>query len=40
MVLTMVQERYLKPWKYKQPANSIDEYADNCLRMIQSLIHH
>lgn len=39
MVLTMVQERYLKPWKYKQPANTIDEYADNCLGMVQSLIH-
>jgi AcrR family transcriptional regulator len=38
LVLTMVQERYLKPWKYKQPADTIDEYADNCLRMIQSLI--
>jgi AcrR family transcriptional regulator len=39
MVLTMVQERYLKPWKYKQPVTTIDEYAENCLRMIQSLIH-
>ncbi|WP_316365238.1 TetR/AcrR family transcriptional regulator [Candidatus Thiodiazotropha sp. CDECU1] len=34
MVLTMVQERYLKPWKYKQPASTIDEYADNCLRLV------
>jgi AcrR family transcriptional regulator len=39
MVLTMVQERYLKPWKYKQPVKTIDDYAENCLRMIQSLIH-
>jgi AcrR family transcriptional regulator len=34
MVLTLVQERYLKPWKYKQPASTIDEYAENCLRLI------
>jgi AcrR family transcriptional regulator len=40
MVLTMVQERYLKPWKYKQPASTIDDYVDNCLRLIHRLIHH
>lgn len=40
MVLTMVQERYLKPWKYKQPASTIDEYAENCLRLIHRSIHH
>jgi AcrR family transcriptional regulator len=38
MVLTMVQERYLKPWKYKQPVNTIDQYAENCLKMLQSLL--
>ncbi len=40
MVLTMVQERYLKPWKYKQPASTIDEYAENCLRMVHHSVHH
>jgi AcrR family transcriptional regulator len=38
MVLTMVQERYVKPWKYKQPASTIDEYADNCLRLVHCSI--
>jgi AcrR family transcriptional regulator len=40
MVLTMVQERYLKPWKYKQPASTIDEYAENCLRLIHRSVSH
>jgi AcrR family transcriptional regulator len=39
MVLTMVQERYLKPWKYKQPASTIDEYAENCLRLIHRSLY-
>ncbi|MCU7841942.1 MAG: hypothetical protein KZQ94_21545 [Candidatus Thiodiazotropha sp. (ex Troendleina suluensis)] len=34
MALSMIQERYLKPWKYKQPAQSVDDYADNCLQLI------
>ncbi|MEW8508079.1 MAG: hypothetical protein AB2598_15385 [Candidatus Thiodiazotropha sp.] len=40
MVLTMVQERYLKPWKYKHPAATIDAYAENCLGLIHRSIHH
>ncbi|MET0070351.1 MAG: hypothetical protein ABW096_09940 [Candidatus Thiodiazotropha sp.] len=40
MVLTMVQERYLKPWKYKQPAATIDEYAENCLGLIHRSLQH
>ncbi|MES9993325.1 MAG: hypothetical protein ABW098_15350 [Candidatus Thiodiazotropha sp.] len=40
MALTMIQERYLKPWKYKQPAASIDEYAENCLRLIHHSVCH
>ena len=31
MILAMIQERYLKPWKYKKPETTIDTYADQCI---------
>jgi len=34
MALSLIQERYLKPWKYHQAEKTIDDYADNCLRLI------
>ncbi len=33
MILAMVQERYLKPWKYKQSDLTIDDYANKILNM-------
>ncbi len=38
MVLAMIQERYLKPWKYKKSASTIDEYADQCLSLVYKAI--
>lgn len=32
--LTMIQERYLKPWKYKQSVYNVDEYAEQCVQLI------
>ncbi len=37
MALAMIQERYLKPWKYKKPAQTIDQYADHCLLLIEQV---
>jgi len=34
MALSMVQERYLKYWKYKDESLSIDNYADETLKLI------
>jgi len=34
MIVSMVQERYVKPWKYNQPEESIDEYADDCIELV------
>ena len=34
MVLALIQERYLKPWKYHNPTETVDEYADKCLQLI------
>ncbi len=38
MILAMIQERYLKPWKYKKPTSTIDEYADQCLSLAYKAI--
>lgn len=38
MVLSTIQERYLKPWKYPKPEESVDEYADHCLALISRAI--
>ncbi|MEB8430618.1 hypothetical protein OO007_00125 [Cocleimonas sp. KMM 6892] len=34
MALSMIQERYLKPWKYHNAEQTVDEYADSCLQLI------
>ena len=33
MILAMIQERYLKPWKYKESDLSIEDYANETLKM-------
>jgi AcrR family transcriptional regulator len=38
MALSLIQERYLKHWKYKNPSETIDEYADKCLQLIYRAI--
>ena len=38
MALAMIQERYLKPWKYKKPATTVDSYADQCLSLVYKAI--
>jgi len=40
MALSLIQERYLKPWKYPQPATTVDQYADDCLALIYKLIDY
>lgn len=37
MILAMIQERYIKHWKYQQPTKTVDAYADHCLELIQRL---
>ena len=38
MILTMVQEYYLKPWKYKKDHFGIDEYAEELERTVYSAL--
>lgn len=38
MALSLIQERYLKPWKYQNPEESVDEYANKCLQLIYRAI--
>lgn len=38
MALSLIQERYLKPWKYHYAEKTIDDYADNCLQLIYRAI--
>ena len=38
MALSLIQERYLKPWKYRNPEETIDAYADKCLQLIYRAI--
>ena len=38
MALSLIQERYLKHWKYKKPSETIDDYADKCLQLIYRAI--
>lgn len=38
MALALIQERYLKYWKYKRVAENIDDYADKCLQLIYRAI--
>lgn len=38
MALSLIQERYLKPWKYHHAEKTIDDYADKCLQLIYRAI--
>lgn len=38
MMLAMIQERYLKPWKYKKPLATIDDYAEHCIALLHRLL--
>lgn len=38
MMLAMIQERYLKPWKYKHPEKTIDDYVEHCLTLLHRLL--
>lgn len=38
MTLALIQERYLKPWKYHQAEQTVDDYADKCLQLIDRAI--
>lgn len=38
MALSLIQERYLKPWKYQKAAATVDDYADKCLQLIYRAI--
>lgn len=40
MALTLIQERYIKPWKYHNPENTIDQYAEDCLALIYKSIDY
>ncbi len=40
MALSLIQERYLKPWKYHQPTSTVDQYADDCLALIYKSIDY
>ena len=40
MALSLIQERYVKPWKHQQPATTIDKYADDCLALIYKSIDY
>ena len=40
MTLTMIQERYLKHWKYKSDDTNIDEHADQILKLVHSAISY
>lgn len=34
MGLSLIQERYVKPWKHHHAATTIDQYAEDCLALI------
>ena len=40
MALSLIQERYVKPWKYHQSTNTVDKYADDCLALIYKSIDY
>ena len=40
MVLVMIQERYLKHWKYKNDNCKLDEYADDILKLVHSSLSY
>jgi len=40
MALSLIQERYVKPWKHQQPRTTVDQYADDCLALIYTTIDY
>lgn len=38
MLLAMIQERYLKPWKYKQSDQAIEDYVTETLNLARSAL--
>jgi AcrR family transcriptional regulator len=40
MVLVMIQERYLKHWKYKNDGSNIDEHADEIVKLVHSALSY
>jgi AcrR family transcriptional regulator len=38
MALSLIQERYLKHWKYHKATETVDAYADKCLQLIYRAI--
>lgn len=40
MVLAMIQDRYLKHWKYKSNNKSLDEHADEIVKLVHSALSY
>jgi len=40
MAVSLIQERYIKPWKYHNPQSTIDQYADDSLGLILKTIDY
>ncbi len=40
MALSLIQERYVKPWKHHEPLTTIDKYAEDCLSLIYKSIDY
>ena len=40
MAVSLIQERYVKPWKHHQPKTTVDKYADDCLAIIYKTIDY
>jgi len=38
MTLAMIQERYLKHWKYTSKENNLDDYADDIIKLVYSAL--
>ncbi len=40
MAVSLIQERYVKPWKHHQPKTTVDQYAVDCLALIYKTIDY
>lgn len=40
MALSLIQERYVKPWKHHQAKTTVDQYAEDCLDLIYTTIDY
>ena len=40
MALSLIQERYVKPWKHHNPKTTVDQYANDCLALIYKTIDY